>query len=217
MRTSARLLQGLCAVLLCASAASRRDIVKKTIEGRSGRCYLLLTRQSSQSSASVLYVDLIGRGTRPLAATALKAIREGLIENGSEQVLCVVMMSRSRGATIMSLPPIASFIVAHGHELKPIIVLEARGAALAAVRMIKRLTGLNQRIRCYHSAAEFEAACATRDEACQQALRVVEAMSRHAEGPRWLQRQGREQWRWASSRLREQIDGALTRRRFSIP
>lgn len=163
---------------------------------------------------SVLHVDLVGYGSRHLAATALDLIGEGLIEDGSDQVICVVRMSQSRGTTIRTLPPIASFIAAHGHRLKPIIVLEARGAALTAVRVIKRLSGLNRRIRCFSSVADFEAECRRGDEAYKQARIVVNSIFWEQDRLSRLQQQGRKQWQRASTRLREAVarlhGGALT-------
>jgi hypothetical protein len=67
---------------------------------------------------------------------------------------CVVSMSASEGAALLSLPIIAQFILAHRKQLHHIVVLEARGMAYSAVQVVKQLSS-HERIRMYRSLGDF--------------------------------------------------------------
>lgn len=173
-----------------------------TVDGRSGSCSLLLTQPPSSSHA-VLHITLRGHGTRALSATTLRHVGLGLDKCRCDQIVCIVKMTESRGASVLALPAIAQFIIIHGSRLGPIFVVEAEGMALAAVRVIKRLSGLDRRIRCYRTRGDFEAACSASPE----------AYHRHALSVSRLASPRREKWGSFSShwqgQWREQCRGVL--------
>ena len=200
-----------CFIASAASAPSfggsrRGTIVDTTVSSRTGQCKLLLTRPR-RSRVTVLHVELIGRGSAALASTSLNLLDEGICKCGNDRVVCIVQMDRSRGATVMTLPPIARFLIAHGHRMRPIFVLEAKGPALAAVRVVKRLSGLNRRVRCFSSLENFEAECASKnDDAYLEAQSVACAIRRRQEWQSWLHTPPwREHVQGASAQLRESI------------
>lgn len=171
-----------------------RTILDTTVDDRSGSCSLLLTQPPS-SSFAVLHITLRGHGTRALSSTTLRHVGRGLNNCRSDQIVCIVKMTESRGASVLSLPAIAQFIMVHGSRLHPILIVEAEGMALAAVRVIKRLSGLDRRIRCYRTRDDFEAACSTSTEVYHRhALSVFRLASPKRES--WGSLSSRWQGRW---------------------
>ena len=184
-------------------------ILDTTIFGRLGSCSLLLT-QPPCSSLAVLHITLRGHGTRALSATTLRRIDQGMKRCRCDQIVCIVKMTESRGASVLALPAIAQFIIVHGGRMRPIMVVEADGLALTAVRIIKRLAALDQRIRCYRTRAEFEAACSTSsEEQHRHALSVARLASRRHESGGSLSLQWRgpcsEQFLALSQKLRDSL------------
>ena len=111
------------------------------IEDRKGSCHLLLLRPLSLTARDVeacLHITLEGRGTRSIAVKATSAMGRALDSAGPCDV--VVDMAKSRGAAVTSFPVIASFMMARHKQLKAIAILQARGLALSAVRIISRLS-----------------------------------------------------------------------------
>jgi len=184
-------------------------ILDTTIFGRLGSCSLLLT-QPPCSSLAVLHITLRGHGTRALSATTLHRIGQGMQRCRCDQIVCIVKMTESRGASVLALPAIAQFIIVHGGRMRPLMVVEADGLALTAVRIIKRLAALDQRIRCYRTQAEFEAACSTSsEEHHRHALSVARLASRRHESGGSLSLQWRgpcsEQFLALSQKLRDSL------------
>lgn len=216
------LLVGLTSTLLAAAATTWRGqksswlgytFLDTTIVGRLGSCSLLLT-QPPCSSLAVLHITLRGHGTRALSAATLHRCGQGMERCRCDQIVCIVKMTESRGASVLALPAIAQFIIVHGGRMSPIMVVEADGLALTAVRIIKRLAALDQRIRCYRTRAEFEAACSTSSkEHHRHALSVARLASRRHESGGSLSLQWRGQCSEQFLALSQKLRGSLARLR----
>ena len=219
------LLVGLTSTLLAAAATSTftwrgqksswlgYTFLDTTIVGRLGSCSLLLT-QPPCSSLAVLHITLRGHGTRALSAATLHALAMAMERCRCDQIVCIVKMTESRGASVLALPAIAQFIIVHGGRMSPIMVVEADGLALTAVRIIKRLAALDQRIRCYRTRAEFEAACSTSSkEHHRHALSVARLASRRHESGGSLSLQWRGQCSEQFLALSQKLRGSLARLR----
>ena len=131
--------------------------VDTRIENNAGSSRVLLATPP-QSDLAILHMELCGNGNRPLVGCSLRTVRHALDECTDRPVVCVVQMRRSRGASLLSLPAIARFMLTHRRQLEHIFVLEASGLALAAVRTVERLSR-HDRLCCFRTRDAFEAAC----------------------------------------------------------
>ena len=143
-----------------AAAPSRlteaNPLLDTTVGCSSGSVQMLLLRAASAGSRSesCLCLTLRGRGSRDVVGPAVTMIDDAFAQAGP--CTCVVRMAESRGASLLSLPIIARFMRQHQHQMPHIVILEARGLGLTAVRIVRRLSG-SDRIRLFPSLTHFEA------------------------------------------------------------
>jgi hypothetical protein len=86
-----------------------------------------------------------------------------------------------RSTQVLALGPISRFMIRHGRRLDCVIILEAHGLALAAVRTVQRLSRLP--LACYGTRREFEAMCrASSEPHHKHALSVASSTRRRDAG-----------------------------------
>ena len=121
---------------------------------RRGQAHLYLARTSH--APAVLHLELVGRGSAAIVLPCLRMLERGLLD--CDRVVTIVQMDRSRGASLLVLPQVARWMLAHRRKMDRILIVEAHGLALAAVRTVQRLSR-HDTLCCYRSSAAFEAAC----------------------------------------------------------
>ena len=165
------------------------------ISGPTGSCHILYVRPALSKEAC-LHISLCGRGTRTIARRATCELARAF--ERAERVhrcrcgACVVSMSASEGAALLSLPIIAQFILAHRRHLHHVVVLEAKGMAYSAVQVVKQLSS-HDAIRMFRSIGDFASHAAVdgdsdfraRDRMALQLARRACAASTDAAAPRW--------------------------------
>ena len=141
-------------------------LLDETLLDESCSCRLLILRPWTSTFSNLertqpcLHITLCGRGTRSIARSATVMLGQVLEQHGPCH--CVVEMGQSNGATMASLPIVASFMMKHRKQLTRISVLHARGLALNAVRIVSRLSH-RMPIAHYKSLRHFEMAYPARD------------------------------------------------------
>ena len=154
------------------SLLTANTLVDTVISDRVGSCHISLVRPA-MSECMYLHLTLNGCGTRYVTRKAVDTLSDAILAHSTVDITCVVRMSESHGASLLALPAVTQFLLAHRKRMIRVSVLEARGLALNAVRTVMRINNHRPHINLYHSWAEFECACvASHDERDQFALRL---------------------------------------------
>ena len=155
------------------SLLTANTLVDTVISDRAGSCHISLVRPAL-SECMYLHLTLNGCGTNYVTRKAVSVLSDVIAaHSSSDEIACVVRMSDSQGASLLALPAVAQFLLAHRKRMSRVSVLEARGLALNAVRTVMRINNHRPHINLYHSWSEFECACeASPDERDQFALRL---------------------------------------------
>ena len=172
------------------------------ISGPTGSCHILYVRPAL-SKETCLYLSLNGRGTRALARQATAAMAQAFERSDCDCGACIVSMTDSKGASLLSLPIVAQFILNNRRQLGHIVVLEAKGQAFAALQVVKRLSS-HDRIRLYRSLAHFASSArageaepsARRDK---MALQLAKRAARASTSPKRLQTTLESVWKAMTS------------------
>ena len=147
-----------------------------------------------------MHVRLRGRGSRSVARQSLGRLSRALAQGSCKDVMCVVHMGDSTGASLLSLPVVANFLLANSGRIARVAVVEAHGLALVAARTVIRLSG-SQDIQLYESWSDFERRCAaSRDPRDREAL-LVEQGEMQSEARTGRRRPQEHMPRWAQKLL----------------
>lgn len=181
-----------------------RSLLDTTIRDGAGSCSIALVKPAL-SDVVYLHLHLSGCGTRSVTRRTAKLLDRAIGKHACSSITCVVTMTESNGASILALPVVVRFLLAHRQRMTRVSVLEAQGLALNAVRTVIRLKRSDD-INIFHTWDDFERVCATSsDERDRQALQLELAQRARR---RALRQQGGAHATWA--RLAEALERPLT-------